>query len=61
MQESETRFDNMPMPAFKIPIMFKSVRRYSEMGYTMGLRERTEGLNIRPHYLCTSVLMVMLK
>ena len=39
MQESETRFDNMPIPAFRIPIMFKSVGRCSEMGYTMGCKE----------------------
>ena len=42
MQESETRFDNMPMSAFKIPIMFKSVGRCSES------RERIEGLKIHP-------------
>ena len=36
MQESDTRFDNMPIPTFKIPIMFKSVWRCSEIGYTMG-------------------------
>ena len=31
MQQSETRFDNIPMLALKIPIMFKSVGRYSVM------------------------------
>ena len=39
MQESETRFDNMSMSAFRIPIMFKSVGRCSEMSYTMGHKE----------------------
>ena len=39
MQESETRFDNMPMSGFKIPIMFRSLGRYSEISYTMGLKE----------------------
>ena len=39
MQESETHFDNMPMSTFKTPIMFRSVRRCSEMGYTMGCKE----------------------
>ena len=28
MQENETYFDNMPMPMFRIPIMFRSVGRY---------------------------------
>ena len=37
MQESETRFDKMP--TFKIPIVFRSVGRCSEMGYTMGHKE----------------------
>ena len=36
MQESETHFNNMPMSEFKIPIMFRSVGRCSEMGYAMG-------------------------
>ena len=36
MRESETRFYNMPMRVFRIPIMFKSVGRGSEIGYTMG-------------------------
>ena len=35
MQESETRFNNMPMIAFRIPIMFRRVGRCSEMSYTM--------------------------
>ena len=43
MQESETRFDNMPMSAFRMPIMFKSVGRCSEMGYTMGCEKRSKG------------------
>ena len=43
MQESETRFDNMPMLAFRIPIMFKSVGRCSEMGYTMGREKGLKG------------------
>ena len=36
MQKSETNFDNMSMLEFRIPIMFRSVGRCSEMGYTMG-------------------------
>ena len=43
MRESETRFDNMPMSAFKIPIMFKSVGRCSEMGYTMSREKGSKG------------------
>ena len=39
MQESETRFNNMPMSAFRIPIMFRSVWRCSEMVYTMARKE----------------------
>ena len=39
MQESETCFDNMSMPTFRIPIMFKSVGRCSKMGDTMGRKE----------------------
>ena len=39
MQESETCFDNVSMSAFRIPIMFKSVGRCSEMRYTMGRKE----------------------
>ena len=41
MQECETGFDNVSMPTFRIPIMFKSVWRYSEISYTMG---REKGL-----------------
>ena len=39
MQESKTCFDNMSMPTIRIPIMFRSVGRCSEMGYTMGRKE----------------------
>ena len=39
MQESETHFDNVSMLTFKLPIMFKSVGRCSEIGYTMGCKE----------------------
>ena len=39
MQESETYFDNMPMSAFRIPIMFKSVGRCCEMSYTIGRKD----------------------
>ena len=39
MQESETLFNNMPMLEFRICIMFRSVGRCSEMGYTMGRKE----------------------
>ena len=39
MQEGETHFNNMPMLAFRIPIMFRSVGRCSEMSYTMGRKE----------------------
>ena len=39
MQESETRFDNVSMSAFMISIMFRSVERCSEIGYTMGRKE----------------------
>ena len=39
MQESETHFNNMPLSGFRIPIMFRSVGRCSEMGYTMGHKE----------------------
>ena len=39
MQESETRFDNMSMLAFRIPIMFRSVERCSKMDYIMGRKE----------------------
>ena len=43
MHESETCFDNMPMPTFRIPIMFRSMGRYSEMSYTMGREKGTKG------------------
>ena len=43
MQESETFFDNMLMSAFKIPIIFKSVGRCSEIGYTMGHEKGLKG------------------
>ena len=39
MKESETRVDNVSMLAFRIPIMFRSVGRCSEMGYTMDCKE----------------------
>ena len=39
MQESETCFEKMLMSTFRIPIMFRSVGRCSEMGYTMGRKE----------------------
>ena len=48
MQESETRFDNMQMSAFRIPIMFKSEGRYSEMGFTMGRKEGPKGCEFNP-------------
>ena len=43
MQESETRFNNMSMSTFRIPIMFKSVGRCCEMGYTMGRKKGSKG------------------
>ena len=43
MDESETRSDNIPMSAFRIPIMFRSVGRCSEMGYTMGCEKGQKG------------------
>ena len=39
MHENETHFDNMSMPTFRIPIMFRSVGRCSEIGYTMSRKE----------------------
>ena len=42
MEESETRIDNMSMAAFRIPIMFRSVGKFSEMGYTMGYKKGPE-------------------
>ena len=43
MQESETRFNNIPISAFRIPIMFKSVGRCSEMDYTVGREKGLKG------------------
>ena len=43
MQKSETRFDNMSMPTFIIPIIFRSVGRCSEMSYTMGRKKGPKG------------------
>ena len=40
MQESETCFDNMPMSAFRKPIMFRGVGRCSKMGNTIGHKEK---------------------
>ena len=48
MQESETCFDNIPMPAFRIPIMFRRVGRCSEMSYTMDHKS----YEFTPHYRC---------
>ena len=39
MQESETCFDNMLISTFRLPIMFRSVGRCSEMSYTLGRKE----------------------
>ena len=36
-------FDNMPMLGFRIPIVFRSVGRCSEMGYTMGSEKGPKG------------------
>ena len=36
MHKCETGIDNVLMSVFIIPIMFKSMWRSSEMGYTMG-------------------------
>ena len=47
MQESETHFNNMTMPMFRIPIMFKSVGRCNEMHYTMGHKEFTPIISIK--------------
>ena len=43
MQENEISFDNMPMPTIRIPIMFKSMGRCSEMSYTMGHEKGPKG------------------
>ena len=48
MQESETRFYNVLMSEFRIPIMFKSVGRYSEMGYTMGRKKGPKSKKFAP-------------
>ena len=40
MQKSETYFDNMSMPEFRVPIMFRIMGRCSEMGGTMGCEKR---------------------
>ena len=48
MEESETRFDNMPMSAFRVPIMFRSVGRCSEMGDTMGCEKRSKSQKFSP-------------
>ena len=45
MKESETRFDKMSMSTFRIPITFKSVGRYSEIGYTMGCEKDRRAKN----------------
>ena len=43
MQENETRFDNMLMPTFRLPIMFRSVGRFSEIGNTMSCKKGPKG------------------
>ena len=43
MQESETCFNNVPMSMFKIPIMFRSMGRCNEMGYTKGREKGLKG------------------
>ena len=43
MEESEAHFDNMLMPALRIPIMFRSVGKFSEMSYTMGCEKGLKG------------------
>ena len=48
MQASETRFDNMPMSAFRVPIMFKIVGRRSEMGDTMGCEKISKSQKFTP-------------
>ena len=48
MQESETHFDNMSIPAFKIPIMLRCVGRCSEMGLPWVLRKDQRGRNSSP-------------
>ena len=48
MQESETRFHNMPMSTFRIPIMFRSVGRCSEMSYTMDRKKGPKSWEFTP-------------
>ena len=48
MQERETRLDKRPMLAFRVSIMFRSVGRYSEMGYTMGHKKGPKGYKFAP-------------
>ena len=60
MQESETCFDNMPLSAFRVPIMFRSVGRYSEMGDTMGHEKRPKSQKSTPLSMLR-VLMVVVK
>ena len=48
MQETETCFNNMPMSAFKIPIMFRSVGRCGEMSYIIGRKEGQKGKEFTP-------------
>ena len=43
MEESETRFDNILMSVFRIPIMLKSVGRCSDLGYTMCCKKGSKG------------------
>ena len=43
MEESETRFDNMSMSTFRIPLMLRSVGRFSETGYTTGCEKGPTG------------------
>ena len=51
MQRSETSFDNMPMSAFRVPIMFRSVGRCSEMGDTMGREKNRRAKNSPPLFV----------
>ena len=48
MHESETCFNNKLILAFKIPIIFKSVGRCSEMGYTMSRKEGPKSWEFTP-------------
>ena len=47
-KESETGFDNVPMPKFRIPIMFWRVWWCSEMSYIMGHEKRPKGQKFTP-------------